>query len=205
MAAATRAEALCHPNWSMGAKITIDSATMMNKGLELIEAHHLFDLPGERIDILVHPESVIHGMATYRDGSVIAQMGEPDMRTPIAYALSWPQRMTTAVKRLDLATLGKLTFEAPDETRFPAISLARDILEAGDGGATMMNAANEVAVAAFLDEKIGFGDITAIVADTLDKGAVRFGEADGDLDSLVALDGEARRLAENLVLALAAA
>ena len=163
MATMTPAEAVAHPNWSMGAKISVDSATMMNKGLELIEAHHLFGLPSERIDILVHPQSVIHSMVEYVDGSTIAQLGCPDMRIPIAHTLAYPQRMATPAAPLDLARIGKLEFEAPDPKRFPALRLAREALEAGGGEAIVLNAANEVAVAAFLTGRIGFLDIVSLV------------------------------------------
>ena len=163
MAAMSPAEAVAHPNWSMGAKISVDSATMMNKGLELIEAHHLFELPSQRIDILVHPQSVIHSMVEYVDGSTIAQLGSPDMRIPIAYALAYPERIATPAVPLDLARIGKLEFEAPDPTRFPAMRLARQALEAGGGEAIVLNAANEVAVAAFLAGRIGFLDIVPLV------------------------------------------
>ncbi len=156
-------QAIAHPNWDMGAKISVDSATMMNKGLEVIEAHYLFGLPAEQIDVLVHPQSVIHSCVAYVDGSVLAQMGSPDMRTPIAYALAWPQRMDAPVERLDLAKLGKLTFEAPDFTRFPALRLAREALKAAAAAPTILNAANEIAVAAFLQRRIRFLDIAAVV------------------------------------------
>lgn len=195
----TPAEALRHPNWTMGAKVTIDSATMMNKGLELIEAHHLFSLPGERIDILVHPESIIHGMISYNDGSVIAQMGAPDMRTPIAVALGWPKRIYAPVERLDLAALGSLHFEAPDDVRFPAIRLARWALDQGDCAATILNAANEIVVAAFLDGKIAYMDIAKIVETTLETGCNQFAAKGGDLDLLLYVDLEARRIAANHV------
>ena len=167
MAAVTPAEAVKHPNWSMGAKISIDSATMMNKGLEIIEAHHLFALESGQIDVVVHPQSVVHGLVYYKDGSVLAQLGSPDMRTPIAHALGWPKRIAAPSPRLDLARLGRLTFEPPDLERFPALLLARAALLAGGGAPTVLNAANEVAVAAFLDSRIGFLDIAAIVEDTL--------------------------------------
>jgi 1-deoxy-D-xylulose-5-phosphate reductoisomerase len=163
MAAMTPAQAVAHPNWEMGAKISVDSATMMNKGLELIEAHHLFGLPSERIDILVHPQSVIHSMVEYVDGSTIAQLGSPDMRIPIAHALAYPARMATPAAPLDLARIGKLEFEHPDMERFPALRLARRALEAGGGEAIVLNAANEIAVAAFLAGTIGFLDIVALV------------------------------------------
>ncbi len=188
-------DALNHPNWDMGAKVTIDSATMMNKGLELIEAHHLFGLGNDRIDILVHPESIIHGMAAYADGSVIAQLGVPDMRTPIAVSLAWPNRMAAPVARLDLAEISSLTFETPDMAKFPAIGLARDALREGDRAATVLNAANEIAVAAFLDEKIGFLDIAALVGDRLERTNFgRAGESNSEIESLLVLDRETRHL-----------
>ena len=160
-------DALKHPNWDMGAKITIDSATMMNKGLELIEAARLFPVPEDQIDVLVHPQSIIRSMVSYRDGSVLAQLGAPDMQTPIAVALAWPDRMATPTDRLDLAALGQLTFEAPDPVRFPALRLAREALSAGGDRPAVLNAANEVAVAAFLARRIGYLDIAGIVEDTL--------------------------------------
>ena len=163
MAQVTPEEAVRHPNWSMGAKISIDSATMMNKGLELIEAGHLFPIGLDRIEILVHPQSVIHSMVEYRDHSTLAQLGSPDMRIPIAHALAWPQRMHSPAAPLDLATIGRLDFESPDEDRFPALRLARQAGEAGGGYPAVLNASNEVAVAAFLDRRIGFLDISAIV------------------------------------------
>jgi len=172
MAAMTPAQAVAHPNWEMGAKISVDSATMMNKGLELIEAHHLFGLASERIDILVHPQSVIHSMVEYVDGSTIAQLGSPDMRIPIAHALAYPARMATPAAKLDLARIGKLEFEHPDPERFPALPLAREALEAGGGDAILLNAANEVAVAAFLAGKIGFLDIVALVERVIARTAV---------------------------------
>jgi len=167
MAQVTPAQAVKHPNWSMGAKISVDSATMMNKGLELIEAHHLFGLPEDRIDILVHPQSVIHSLVAYIDGSVLAQLGSPDMRTPIAYALAWPQRMAAPSARLDLAEIASLTFEAPDVVRFPAMALARQALKDGGGAPTVLNAANEVAVAGFLAGRLAFLDIARVVEATL--------------------------------------
>lgn len=163
----TPAEAVAHPNWNMGAKISVDSATMMNKGLELIEAHHLFQLPPERVDIVVHAQSIVHGAVVYRDGSVLAQLGSPDMRTPIAYALAWPDRIAAPTKRLDLAAIGKLTFEPPDERRFPALRVAREALDRGGGAPTVLNAANETAVHAFLEGRIGFLDIVETVESTL--------------------------------------
>ncbi len=167
MAKATPAEAVAHPNWSMGAKISVDSATMMNKGLELIEARHLFDLPPERIDIVIHPQSVIHSLVEYRDGTMLAQLGSPDMRIPISFALAYPGRMTTGAQRLDLAAIARLDFEEPDEVRFPALRLAREALVAGGGAPTVLNAANEIAVAAFLDGALGFAGIAATVEEAL--------------------------------------
>ena len=202
MAAARIEDALKHPNWDMGAKITIDSATMMNKGLELIEAARLFPLDEARIDVLVHPQSIIHGMVAYRDGSVMAQLGAPDMRTPIAVALAWPDRMATPAPRLDLAQLGALTFEPPDPERFPALDLARAALREGGDRPAVLNAANEVAVAAFLARRIGFLDIAATVADTL---AARPTGPAARLDDALAADADARRLAEAAIRRRAAA
>ena len=196
MASATPAQAVKHPNWSMGAKISVDSATMMNKGLEVIEAHHLFDLESDRLDVVVHPQSVVHGLVYYADGSVLAQLGSPDMRTPIANALGWPDRIPAPSPRLDLAKLAKLTFEAPEPERFPALRLARAALIAGRGAPTVLNAANEVAVAAFLDERIGFLDIAATVERTLDRLA---GRRIGSLDDVYALDREARAAARSQI------
>ena len=163
MAGMTPEQAVAHPNWSMGAKISVDSATMMNKGLELIEAHHLFGLPSHQIDIVVHPQSVIHSMVEYVDGSTLAQMGSPDMRIPIAHTLAFPERIATPAVKLDLARVGRLEFEATDETRFPSLRLARSALEAGGSEAIVLNAANEIAVAAFLARRIGFLDIAGLV------------------------------------------
>jgi 1-deoxy-D-xylulose-5-phosphate reductoisomerase len=192
MEAATPEAAVAHPNWRMGAKISVDSATMMNKGLELIEAHHLFRFPEERIDILVHPQSVVHGLVCYTDGSMLAQLGSPDMRTPIAYTLAWPERMPAPVKRLDLAQLGRLTFEPPDPERFPALRLARAALREGGGAPTILNAANEAAVHAFLEREIGFRDIARVVERTLE---ILPDRALDDLDDVYALDREARGVA----------
>ena len=164
---ATPAQAVAHPNWSMGAKISVDSATMMNKGLELIEAHHLFGVPSERIEIVIHPQSVVHSLVEFADGSVLAQLGSPDMRIPIAYALAWPQRMSTPAHRLDLAAIARLDFEAPDLKRFPALVLAREALEAEGSAPTVLNAANETAVARFLAGTIGFTDIARLVGEAL--------------------------------------
>lgn len=165
--AATPAQAVAHPNWSMGAKISVDSATMMNKGLELIEAHYLFGLPSDRISVVVHPQSVVHSMVEFVDGSVLAQLGSADMRIPIAFALAWPNRMETPAQRLDLAAIARLDFEAPDVDRFPALRLAREALEAGGAAPIVLNAANEVAVASFLAGRISFPEITRLVHEAL--------------------------------------
>jgi 1-deoxy-D-xylulose-5-phosphate reductoisomerase len=189
MEAVTPEQAVAHPNWSMGAKISVDSASMMNKGLELIEAHHLFAMPEERIDIVVHPQSVIHSLVAYGDGSVLAQLGSPDMRTPIAYALGWPRRIQAPSPRLDLAAIGTLTFEAPDPTRFPALRLARRALQSGGAAPTVLNAANEIAVQAFLSGSIGFLGIARLVEATLDAmGPMTI----ASLDDVMAADAWAR-------------
>ena len=167
IAAATREEALAHPNWVMGPKVTIDSAGLMNKGLELIEAHFLFGLPPNRLDVVVHPQSIVHGLIAFADGSLIAGMASPDMRTPIAHCLAYPDRIVSGVRPPDLAALGRLTFERADLERFPALGLAIEALRAGGGAPTALNAANEVAVSAFLDRRIGFGDIARFVARTI--------------------------------------
>jgi 1-deoxy-D-xylulose-5-phosphate reductoisomerase len=190
-------DALNHPVWRMGAKVTVDSATMMNKGLEVIEAACLFPVPPDRIEVLVHPEAVVHGIVQYVDGSMLAQMGPPDMRVPIAHTLAWPRRMATATRRLDLASLGRMTFEPPDLERFPALTLARQALAAGGAAPTILNAANEVAVQLFLDGRIDFLGIAALVAAALDRlGA----PAAPDLEAVLEADAAARRTA----LALAA-
>lgn len=196
MAAKTPQEAIAHPNWSMGPKISIDSATMMNKGLELIEAHHLFALPEERIEILVHPQSVVHSLVAYVDGSVLAQLGSPDMRTPIAYALAWPERMAAPTPRLDLAALARLSFEAPDPVRFPALRLARDALRAGASAPVVLNAANEEAVAAFVARRIGFTEITATVEAVLEQLPVRPVD---DLGAVGEMDRAAREAAAGFI------
>lgn len=196
MAAATPEAALRHPVWSMGAKISIDSATLMNKGLEVIEAARLFALSEPQVEVLVHPQSVIHGMACFTDGSIVAQLGSPDMRVPIAHTLAWPGRMKTAAPRLDLAALARLDFALPDDERFPALGLARAALRAGGGAPTLLNAANEVAVAAFLARRIGFLEIAALVARVMD----RLGAPPAaDLAAVMALDAKSRRLAETLI------
>ncbi len=201
MARATPAQAVNHPNWDMGAKISVDSATMMNKGLEIIEAHHLFPVPAERIEVVVHPQSVIHSMVAYIDGSVLAQLGTPDMRTPIAYALGWPRRIDAPSARLDFASLTALTFEKPDTVRFPALRLARESMALGPYGPAVLNAANEAAVAAFLAARIGFLDIARVVEDTLARFyATRRAESGSPtLEAVYAADAEARRVADRLI------
>jgi len=201
MARATTAEAVAHPNWSMGAKISVDSATMMNKGLELIEAARLFPVPHERIEIVVHPQSIIHSAVDYVDGSMLAQLGPSDMRTPIAHCLAWPDRMATPMAPLDLVGIGRLDFDAPDPDRFPALRLARHALEAGGARPAILNAANEVAVAAFLGGRIGFLEIAATADHVL---GVYDPAAPVTLDSLLTIDSDARRLAGERVEALAA-
>ena len=196
MAKVTPEQAVAHPIWDMGAKISVDSATMMNKGLELIEAFHLFGLPPDQIEILVHPQSVIHSMVAYEDGSVLAQLGQPDMRTPIAYTLAWPKRMHAPVDRLDFSTITTLTFEPPDSERFPALRLARQALKAGGSAPTVLNAANEVAVHHFLERRIGFLDISRVVEETLD--TVPRGKLN-NLDDVADADTEGRRVAEEIV------
>jgi 1-deoxy-D-xylulose-5-phosphate reductoisomerase len=200
MRAATPEQALRHPNWEMGPKLTIDSATMMNKGLELIEAHHLFAMPEDRLDVVVHPQSVVHSMVEYADGSVLAQMGTPDMRTPIAYALAWPDRMAAPTARLDLRQIGQLTFEAVDAERFPAIGLALECLRRGCGAPTVLNAANEVAVAAFLGGRIGFLEIVDLVRRTVEAAdRDRLLREVEDLEAVAHLDTRARELAAEFV------
>ncbi|WP_340315891.1 1-deoxy-D-xylulose-5-phosphate reductoisomerase [Rhizorhabdus argentea] len=192
MRAATPAQAVKHPNWSMGAKISVDSATLMNKGLELIEAYHLFPLPVEGFDAIIHPQSVVHALVDYIDGSVLAQLGTPDMRTPIAHSLAWPQRMATPCKPLDLAMVGRLDFSAPDLDRFPALAIAREVLAAGGARPAILNAANEVAVAAFLEGRIGFLDIALIVRKALERYDPPI---PGSLDDVFAIDAGARATA----------
>ena len=194
MANATPAEAVAHPNWDMGAKISVDSATMMNKGLELIEAYHLFPVEEHQIEILVHPQSVIHSMVDYIDGSVLAQLGAPDMRTPIAYALAWPNRMKTPVPKLSLEDIQTLTFEPPDSIRFPALRLAREALQAGNGAPTTLNAANEVAVERFLNLEISFSEIALIVEKTLES---QDNQAISNLDDIAEIDIAARAFARS--------
>jgi 1-deoxy-D-xylulose-5-phosphate reductoisomerase len=197
---ATPEQAVRHPNWSMGAKISIDSATLMNKGLELIEAYHLFPVTAEQLGIVIHPQSIVHCLVSYTDGSVIAQMSSPDMRTPIALALSWPQRMTAPTRRLDLAAVGTLSFEEPDPGRFPALTIARDALGRGGTAPAILSAANEIAVEAFLARQIGFLDIARNVADTLEAAHGRgLIATPGSLGDILAADAEGRRLAQSLL------
>jgi 1-deoxy-D-xylulose-5-phosphate reductoisomerase len=200
LAAATPAEAVKHPNWDMGAKISVDSATMFNKGLELIEAYHLFPVGLDRLRIIVHPQSVVHSMVEYRDGSTLAQLGPSDMRVPIASVLAWPRRMTTPMPPLDLAAIGELTFRSPDEARFPATRLAREAAEAGGAAPAILNAANEVAVAAFLAGQIGFTRIAVDVENVLSSYAA---PAPACLSDVFAIDTEARARARELTEALA--
>ncbi|MNK20271.1 1-deoxy-D-xylulose 5-phosphate reductoisomerase [compost metagenome] len=203
----TPEQAVAHPNWSMGAKISVDSATMANKGLELIEAAYLFAMSGDRIDVVVHPESIIHSLVEYVDGSTLAQMGPPDMKTPIACALAWPDRLAWPAPKLDLAALGRLTFEAPDMARFPALRLAREALAAGGVAPIVFNAANEVAALAFLDRRLGFLNIAAVVADTLER-ATNAGVGSGSddaCDAALAVDAAARRIANDIIASLAIA
>jgi 1-deoxy-D-xylulose-5-phosphate reductoisomerase len=192
MRAATAAEAVAHPNWSMGAKISVDSATLMNKGLELIEAFHLFPVGDGAIEIVVHPQSVIHSLVEYVDGSVLAQLGAPDMRVPIAHTLAWPERMETPCERLDLVAIGALDFEAPDLERFPALGLARQALSLGGAKPAILNAANEIAVASFLESGIAFLDIASVVGTVLD---LYDPPAPSSIDEVLEIDREARRVA----------
>ncbi|MBV8658609.1 MAG: 1-deoxy-D-xylulose-5-phosphate reductoisomerase [Burkholderiales bacterium] len=194
LATVTPEQAVRHPNWSMGRKISVDSASLMNKGLEVIEARWLFDLPPERIDVVVHPQSVIHSMVEYVDGSVLAQLGNPDMRTPIAYGLAWPERIEAGVKPLDLFQIARLDFEAPDLVRFPCLGLAFEALRLGGAAPAVLNASNEVAVAAFLDHRIAFNAIARVNEETMRHVASNY-DAES-LSSLIEADGEARRYAE---------
>ena len=196
IAAATPAQAVAHPNWSMGAKISVDSATMMNKGLELIEARYLFGLHSDRIDVLIHPQSVVHSLVEFADGSVLAQLGSPDMRIPIAYALAWPERIATPAQRLDLAALARLDFEAPDMDRFPALRLAREALEAGGAAPIILNAANEVAVAGFLDGRVRFPDIALLVEQALERSAPA---APSSIEDVLEVDRSTRSRVEALM------
>jgi 1-deoxy-D-xylulose-5-phosphate reductoisomerase len=198
MASATPEEAVAHPNWVMGRKISVDSATMMNKGLEMIEAAYLFGVDADRVEVVVHPESIVHSLVEYADGSSLAQLGAPDMRTPIAVAFAWPDRVAWPAPRLDLGAIGRLTFEAPDRQRFPALNLARQALREGGSAPGILNAANEVAVEAFLDRRIGYLDIAAIVSEALNKaGSEHLGDdmADNILEQTQQVDRRGRRLA----------
>lgn len=192
----TPEQAVKHPNWSMGRKISVDSASMMNKGLELIEAHWLFNCPPEKLEVVIHPQSVIHSMVRYRDGSVLAQLGNPDMRTPIAYCLGLPERIDSGVGELDFGTLSALTFQKPDFDRFPCLKLAYQAMNAGGAAPCVLNAANEVAVAAFLDKRIKFTDIAQVVAHCL---AQDFSDGRHDIESLLAQDAQTRRQAEAFI------
>lgn len=193
MERATPEQAVAHPNWSMGAKISVDSATMMNKGLEIIEACHLFDFPVDKIEVLVHPQSIVHSAVGYVDGSVLAHMGMPDMRTPIAYALAWPDRMVSPTAKLDLTKMSALTFCAPDENRFPALRLAKECQAKGQTATAIMNAANEVAVGAFLNRRIGFTDIVRVVEKVVEISPL---DPVSTIQDVIAADGEARKTAE---------
>ena len=198
-------QALKHPTWSMGPKVTIDSATLMNKGLELIEAHHLFGLAPNELDVVVHPQSVVHGLVEFRDGSVVAQLGSPDMRIPIAHCLAWPARMGTPAPRLDLARVATLSFEEPDLVRFPALALARKALAAGGAAPTVLNAANEIAVREFVGRRLGFAGIPALVEATLDAAEREGSMAEPQsIEDAVAIDQGARKLAIGLVPEIAA-
>jgi 1-deoxy-D-xylulose-5-phosphate reductoisomerase len=203
--AATPEQALRHPNWKMGPKVTIDSATLMNKGLELIEAHHLFALLPAEIDVLVHAQSIVHGLVEFRDGSVVAQLGAPDMRIPIAHCLAWPERIGSPAARLDLAQIGHLSFEQPDLVRFPALALARRVLEVGAAAPTILNAANEIAVEAFVGRRLSFTGIVALVEATLDASQRHTGLREPDsIDEALAIDRSARSLAKSLLPEIAA-
>jgi 1-deoxy-D-xylulose-5-phosphate reductoisomerase len=203
LARVTPEEALRHPTWSMGAKISIESATLMNKGLELIEAHHLFALPADRLDVVVHPQSIVHALVTYADGAVVAGLSMPDMRIPIAHCLGWPERIGWEAPRLDLAMLRTLTFEAPDTDRFRSLAIARAALEAGGGAATVLNAANEVAVEAFLGRRIGFLGIPLLVERVLELAQARGIPEPTTVNEALAVDHNARSIAAGLLLEFA--
>ena len=199
IAEATPEDALKHPNWAMGPKNTIDSATLMNKGLELIEAYYLFPVDSKQLDVVIHPQSIIHCLVEYSDGSTLAQLSSPDMRTPIAYSLAWPERMWAPTKRLDLAEIGSLSFEAPDNDRFPALNMAREALEADNGATTVLNAANEIAVDAFLEHRIGLASISALVSKTLEAVEREGLTKPATLDEVIALDTMSRTVACSLL------
>jgi 1-deoxy-D-xylulose-5-phosphate reductoisomerase len=206
MVSVTREQAIAHPTWSMGAKISVDSATLMNKGLELIEAHYLFAIAPETMAVLVHPQSVVHAMVTFADGSIHAELGPADMRRPIGYCLYWPERASAAASTLDLAEVAQLSFERPDFVRFPALGLALEALRQGNGAPTVLNAANEIAVEAFLANRIGFAAIPAIVENTLTAAGARGLLAEpSSIEEALALDSDARRLAEADLAARSAA
>jgi 1-deoxy-D-xylulose-5-phosphate reductoisomerase len=204
LARVTPEEALKHPTWSMGAKITIDSATLMNKGLELIEAHHLFGLPPAQLDVVVHPQSIVHALVSFHDGSVVAGLSVPDMRLPISYCLNWPDRAEWEAPRLDLAKAGTLTFEAPDTARFPALALAREALAAGGAAPTLLNAANEIAVEAFLARRIGFNDIPGLVRDVLARAETERLSEPETAEAAIAVDHIGRSIARTLLPQFAA-
>ncbi|MGB7181798.1 MAG: 1-deoxy-D-xylulose-5-phosphate reductoisomerase [Burkholderiaceae bacterium] len=197
MQAATPAQACAHPNWSMGRKISVDSATMMNKGLELIEAHYLFGVSHDKIDVLIHPESIVHSMVEYEDGSTLAQLGNPDMRTPIAHALAWPERIVSGVAGLSLADIGRLHFEQPDTLRFPCLALAIQAMQSGGACACILNAANEVAVQAFLDDRLGFNDIARINQECVAR--LHTLKAAVSIEEVLEQDKQAREVANSLV------
>ena len=196
----TPEQAVSHPNWDMGKKISVDSATLMNKGLELIEAYWLFDIDVSNIDVVIHPQSVIHSMVTYNDGSVLAQLGNPDMRTPIAHALAWPERIASGVEPLNIIEVAKLDFEQPDMERFPCLRLCYDAIKLGGSATTVLNAANEVAVAAFLDEKIGFNDIPVLIEQTLNKANIINDVS--SLEGILKADAEARKITNECIAAI---
>jgi len=196
----TPAQAVNHPNWDMGKKISVDSATLMNKGLELIEAYWLFDMDIANIDVVIHPQSVIHSMVTYSDGSVLAQLGNPDMRTPIAHALAWPQRIASGVEPLNIFDVAKLDFEQPDLARFPCLRLCYEAIKRGGSATIVLNAANEIAVAAFLDERIGFNDIAVLIEQTLEKAEIT--EDVSSLEKILAADAMARKITNEYILAM---
>lgn len=197
--AATPAQAIAHPTWSMGAKISVDCATLMNKGLELIEAHHLFAFPETKLEVLVHPQSVIHSLVAYADGSVLAQLGQPDMRTPVAVTLAWPERTGAPVAALDLARVSQLTFESPDERRFPCLGLARAALQSGGSAPTILNAANEIAVESFLTGELDFLGIARVVSDTVETVVGRYGSAPASLTDVHEVDLTARAAAAETI------
>ena len=203
MAKATPAEALRHPKWNMGPKITIDSATLMNKGLELVEAHYLFDQPSEKVDVLIHPQAIVHGLVSFADGYVVAALSPPDMRTPIAHCLAWPGQNPVSVKHLDLAAITELSFALPDLDRFPALRVAREALDSGGWATNILSAANEIAVAAFLAGEVGFLEIARIVEEAVERAArVMPAAAPETIDEAIALDAEGRRIASELVAAV---